>query len=129
MPPTNKDKQSEGIEFEISFYEKLLHEQPRFLQAMRALAELYTKVGRYQDGLELDTGITQLAPDDPVAFYNLACSHSLLNNVANGIQALEKACELGYKDFSFLLKDPDLVNVRADKQFSTLLQNYHTAHE
>jgi hypothetical protein len=36
------------------------------------------------------------------------------------MQALEKAIELGYRDFNWLAKDPDLKNLRAQPAYGEL---------
>jgi hypothetical protein len=50
-------------------------------------------------------------------FYNLACSHALNGDVARAAKALEKALALGYRDFKWLAKDPDLRRLRKDPRY------------
>ena len=49
-----------------------------------------------------------LEPRNPLVFYNLACSYSLTREFDLAVSALEKALSLGYRDFKWLAKDPDL---------------------
>jgi tetratricopeptide (TPR) repeat protein len=53
-------------------------------------------------------------------FYNLACSYSLTGQFERAIAALEKAIALGYHDFAWLAKDPDLKKLRAQPAYKTL---------
>jgi tetratricopeptide (TPR) repeat protein len=115
----------EGLKFnEISFYEKLIKEKPDYVDALTALGDAYTKKGRYYDGLRVDQKLTKLKPHDPIVYYNLACSYSLLKMVRLSLISLRKALILGYADFTFMNKDPDLAFVRRDPRYKKLLSEY-----
>ncbi len=109
------------LDFEISFFEKLVKDKPDFVEALIPLGNAYTKRGLYEKGLEIDTRLAKLRPDDPVMWYNLACSYSLLRMIDSSLKALEKTIRLGYEDFGFMDRDPDLDNVRSDKRYKELL--------
>jgi hypothetical protein len=53
-------------------------------------------------------------------FYNLACSYSLTDQFERAILALDQAIELGYRDFKWLAKDPDLKKLRAQPVFQEI---------
>ena len=108
------------LEFEIKFYENILKDNPDFVEALIALGDAYTKNGRYEEGLKVDQKLAKLKPKDPVVFYNLACSYSLLKELDVSLEALRKAIKLGYDDFSYMQKDLDLENLRQDKRYKTL---------
>lgn len=114
----------DDLDFEITFYERFLQERPDNIEALIALADAYTKRGRHREGLKIDQRLKQLKPNDPVVHYNLACSYSLLGNALSCLRALKKSLELGYRDFSFMEKDPDLAFVRNDPRFKELLSKY-----
>lgn len=116
----NKDREDFG--FEIKFFEDILKERPDFIEALIALGDLYTKAGFYTKGLEADLRLSRLRPDDGVVFYNLACDQSLLNNVDAAFKALTQAIALEYRDWQFMLQDPDLENLRKDSRFPPLLE-------
>lgn len=115
------DENESAVEFEIAFYEKILGERPNFIECMKVLAALYTKTGRYHRGLSLDQRLAELTPVDASVFYNLACSYSLIGDIDKSLESLKKAIELGFTDFRHLKNDPDLVTVRKDKRFYTLI--------
>ena len=104
-------------QFEIAFYENILKNSPGFIEALVALAELYTKEGLYDKGLELDRRLAELRPDDAVIQYNLACSLSLKGDVPAAFGAMKRAILNGYEDFSHLEKDQDLLNLLSDPGF------------
>ena len=111
----------EDIDFEISFYENLLKKKPDFVSALVALGEAYTRRGLYKEGLEIDQRLTKIKPKDPVVYYNLACSYSLLKMPDPSLEALKKAINLGYRDFSYIEKDPDLQYIKDDPRYKKLL--------
>jgi tetratricopeptide (TPR) repeat protein len=114
----------EDIDFEISFYESLLDKNPEFVNALVALGDAYTRKGRYKDGLEIDRRLVKLRPDDPIVYYNLACSYSLLKVPDDCLGALKKAIHLGYHDFSFMDKDPDLEFIKKDPRYKEIVSEY-----
>ena len=114
----------EDLNFEISFYEKLLRKKPDFVNALVALAEAYTRTGRYKEGLKIDQRLVELKPEDPIAHYNLACSYSLLKIADTSLLALKKAIDLGYRDFAFIEKDQDLEFIRKDPRYKELLSKH-----
>ena len=119
----NRDehKKDSNTEFEIEFYEKILEERPDFVEALKVLAELYTKSGKYKKGLQLDKRLVRFLPSDAIVYYNLACSYSLVEDIDNSLKAIKKAIELGYDDFDHMNNDPDLVNLRKDKRAEEIL--------
>lgn len=108
-------------DLEIRFYEDIVKQRPRFFEALSSLGDAYTRKGFYKQGLEVDKRLVTLKPQDPVVHYNLACSLSLVGDIDESLKALKKAVLLGYDDFSYMAKDPDLENVRAHRCFEKFL--------
>ena len=54
----------EESDFEINFFERLVKDNPDFINALMPLAELYTRRGLHEKALGLDLRITQLRPED-----------------------------------------------------------------
>jgi hypothetical protein len=65
----------------------------------------------------VDEQLSRLEPRNPLVFYNLACSYSLIGEVDLAATALDKALALGYRDFKWLAKDPDLRTLRKHPLF------------
>ena len=118
-----RTKAQELLEFEILFYEKLLHAYPQFVDVLVPLAEAYTRRGWYEKGLAIDLQLLKLRGNDPLTWYNVCCSYSLLGRVDDALHALQQAFQLGYTDLAFLSKDPDLENVRRSPKFRQLLES------
>ena len=117
-----RTKSEELLEFEISFYEKLLRAYPDFVDALLPLGDAYTRRGLHEKGLQIDLRLTRLRGDDPLAWYNLACSYSLLERLDEALEALRRSVELGYGDLAHLQKDPDLVNLRQSQKYRQFLE-------
>ena len=68
----------------------------------------------------MDEHLARLEPKNPLVFYNLACSYSLTEEFDRAAFALGQAIELGYRDFKWLARDPDLKKLRAHPAFAEL---------
>jgi len=110
------------LEFEITFFEKLVSDHPNYVDALRPLAEAYTRRGDYEKGLEIDARLVKLLPDDPIARYNLACSFALIEKKEEAFASLEAAVRMGYREFEHLKKDPDLNILHDDPRFQALIR-------
>jgi tetratricopeptide (TPR) repeat protein len=100
------------LDTRIEFMEGLVRRDPDYADALQLLGDHYTQRGRYADGLKVDEHLSRLEPRDPLVFYNLACSYSLTGQFDLAASALQKAIQLGYRDFKWLAKDPDLRELR-----------------
>jgi len=100
------------LDVKIEFIEGLVRREPAYVDALQLLGDHYTQRGRYAEGLKVDERLARLRPDDALVFYNLACSYSLTEQFDRAALALEKALGLGYRDFNWLARDPDLHEFR-----------------
>lgn len=105
-------KEVRDLDVKISFLEGILRRDPCYVDALQLLGDHYTQRGRYDNGLKVDQQLSELEPSNPLVFYNLACSYSLVGQVDLAAVALEKALSLGYSDFKWLARDPDLRSLR-----------------
>ncbi len=105
-------QEQRDLDIEIAFLEGVLRRDPEFVEALQILGDDYTRRGMVEKGLEVDEQLSRLRPDDPLVYYNLACSYSLSERFELAAAALERALELGYRDFKWMSRDPDLRNLR-----------------
>jgi tetratricopeptide (TPR) repeat protein len=116
MPVKSKHKLTPGeqrdLDVRIGFIEGVVRRDPGYVEALQVLGDDYTRRGLYVSGLKVDEQLSQMRPEDPTVQYNLACSYSLTGNFNQAAAALEKALELGYREFKHLAQDPDLVELR-----------------
>lgn len=116
----DKHKKREA-ELELRFLESIARRIPGDTEIMKALAELYTEVGRYEEGLEVDQRLSRVCPHDPLSWYNLGCSLALVGRKDESLDALSKSVELGYDDYDWMKSDQDLSSLWNDPRFESLL--------
>ncbi len=121
MKKLNK-KELSLLKKEASFLAGVAKRCPNDLQTLKVLAELYTKCGEYEKGLEIDQRLVELMPDEPLAWYNLACSYALLKRKDEAFNSLERSIELGYKNLSWLSQDTDLSSLHKDPRFTNIIK-------
>lgn len=115
-----KKKPNTDLEFERSFFEAILADNPHHIDTMIALAEVYTQIGEFKKGLILDQKISKLKPKNAISFYNLACSYSLCGQIEESFKVLKQSIKLGYDDFDHMIGDPDLENLRNHAFFNQI---------
>ena len=106
---------------EIDFLEGVLKRCPSHEPTLEVLGHLYTRAGRYDDGLRMDLEMTRRQPANPEHWYNLACSYALVSRSDDALQALDHAIRLGYRDVEWMLKDGDLKPLHTDPRFRKLV--------
>jgi hypothetical protein len=57
------------------------------------------------------------------AFYNFACTYSLLNNKTLALENLQKSIKAGYEDYMHIQEDSDLDNIRLEPKYVSLIQS------
>lgn len=108
------------LDTKIEFMAGLVRRDPDYVDALQLLGDHYTQRGLFNEGLQVDERLARLEPQNPLVFYNLACSYSLTDHFDRAALALDKALELGYRDFNWLIKDPDLKKLRAQPAYEEL---------
>ncbi len=108
--------------YERFFYENLIRTNPDYDEAYFILADLYTGIGMYEEGLKLDIDLSSKYPDDESVWYNLACSYSLCRKTELAFDALRKAFDLGFSDADLFQTDTDLDNIREDEKYNLMLR-------
>ena len=110
------------LEIRIGFFEGIVRRDPGYVDALQLLGDHYTQRGRYTEGLDVDERLARLEPENPLVFYNLACSCSLTDQFDRAAAALKRAFELGYRDFNWLARDPDLRKLRLHPRYQELAE-------
>jgi len=113
-------KETRELDVKIKFMEGVVRRDPDYVEALQVLGDHYTQRGHYDDGLKVDERLSRLEPRNPLVFYNLACSYSLTGQVDLAADALDKALALGYRDFKWLARDPDLRTLRKHPLYRTI---------
>jgi len=109
--------EKKNLDVEIGFIEGVVRKDPDYIEALQILGDDYTRRGRFEDGLKIDEQLARLRPHDPTVLYNLACSYSLTDRVAEAFDTLHRALAEGYEDFKWMSQDPDLESLRKHPLF------------
>lgn len=112
---------------ELKFLQKISERLPEDIEILQALADLYTKTEKFEEGLVIDQKLSHQLPNDDLVWYNLGCSYALTNHPDEAFDALTRAVELGYADYDWMKTDPDLNKLHSDPRFESLLSWLYTA--
>jgi tetratricopeptide (TPR) repeat protein len=113
-------RETRDLDIKIDFIEGIVRRDPDYVEALQLLGDHYTQRGKFEDGLKVDEKLSRLEPTNPLVFYNLACSYSLTGEIELAAASLRRAILLGYRDFTWLAKDPDLRILRKHPLYRTI---------
>jgi len=115
-------KKRSDVDFEIAFYEGVLAEHPDYVDVLKVIGNLYTARGFFDKGLAVDLKLIRLCPTEAIVFYNLACSYALTADPDQAFLALDRAFDLGYREWRHMETDRDLHAIRNDPRYDSLVQ-------
>jgi tetratricopeptide (TPR) repeat protein len=116
--------QERDLDTKINFLAGIVRRDPDYVDALQLLGDHYTQRG--QEGLKVDERLAQLEPTSSLVFYNLACSYSLTDQFDRALLALDRALDLGYDDFAWLARDPDLKKLRKQPAYEEMKAKIRT---
>jgi len=105
----------------LAFIEGLRKRCPDHVPVLEVLGDMYTRTGRYEEGLAIDLGLVGRDSGNSTYWYNLACSYCRLKQFDECLNALKTAIERGYSDFKWMMRDDDLAGIRQHAGFKQLL--------
>jgi tetratricopeptide (TPR) repeat protein len=121
---TRRLREQSQLDFEIEFLGRVLERDPYLVEALRAQASNLAAKGQYARAFQLDRRLVRLTPESAVAWYNLACSYTILGMIDPAFAALQRSLELGYRLIRRVRRDPDLKALRRDPRFARLLRRF-----
>jgi len=102
------------VDIDVDLLETLL-----FQQGIREINEK-----KYEGSKKIFENVLVLNEKNNLAWYNLACSLSLLGEKEKAIRAIEKSVEFGFEDFAHMMNDEDLKGISNEDGFRVLLQDF-----
>lgn len=87
----------------------------------------YHVAGELEEAAEAYTYYLWAVPNNPIAWYNLGCVYSLLEQTDLAFKALEKAIHYGFERYEAVRGDSDLANLATEPRFTELLENAEAA--
>jgi non-specific serine/threonine protein kinase len=104
----------------IEAFEAHLHQVPEDARARVLLAGSYAADERVDEATrEADLAMV-LRPNDANVHYNAACVFCVMGKKAEGMAALARAWEAGFRDPDWVRRDPDLALLHGDPEFEKL---------
>jgi serine/threonine protein kinase len=93
---------------------------PEDARARILLAAGYATLHRAEDATREASLAMTLRPNDALILYNVACVFTKIDRKADGMAALRKAWETGWRDSQWARRDPSLEPLREDPEFDRL---------
>jgi len=118
---SNEQKEKLFLNAEKEFTNALA-KNPNHVDALLNRGVLYiamNKTNKAEEDLKKALGID---PKNSAIHYNLACLHSINNKLDLAVDSLDSALKNGFNDYDRLRNDPDLKNLRANKEFQKTLE-------
>jgi non-specific serine/threonine protein kinase len=104
----------------IQVLEGHLKKVPEDARGRTLLAADYAKLARVDDALREANLAMALRPDESTVMYNVACVFCQLGRKPEGMDALRKAWNAGFRDPSWARRDPSLALLHDEAEFQKL---------
>ncbi len=117
-----KDDESKARHRAIGLIERALEANPDDARARYMGAANLATVGEKAKAIEWANLALRSSEDEPMLFYNAACTFALLDEHERAIDLLERAVKLGWGDRAWMENDSDLASLRDESRFQALLQ-------
>jgi serine/threonine protein kinase/Tfp pilus assembly protein PilF len=115
-----KDALRNSVLQRIQVLETHLKKVPEDARGRTLLATDYANLDRVEDAMREAHLAMALRPDEATVMYNVACVFCQLGKKPEGLDALRKAWEAGFKDPSWARRDPDLSILHGEPEFEKL---------
>ncbi|HEV8658016.1 MAG TPA: protein kinase [Thermoanaerobaculia bacterium] len=104
----------------VQVLEAQLSKVPEDARARVLLAGDYASMNRSDDAMREANMAMALRPNDALVMYNVACTFCGLGRKDEGLSALRKAYDAGFRDADWTRRDPDLALLRDDPEFERM---------
>jgi non-specific serine/threonine protein kinase len=104
----------------VEALEAHINEVPDDARARMQLAITFASLDREEDAMREARLAMLLRPNEPTVLYNAACTFCMLNRKPEGLEAIRKAWDAGFKDAVWARRDPDLAILHDDPEFKRL---------
>lgn len=106
----------------IASLESALGNSPDPQKILHLLAVYYSIRGLYDRALDRLMKESEMSPDNPRVYYDIACTYSKQGKLRESIRYLERALEKGFHDWDLMKKDHDLDNLKGSPHFHALME-------
>jgi len=112
----------EALDAQTAAMNQALKTQPGSLKLLSLLAQYSAITGRYEEAAAHLKKISEMTPENPEVYYNIACMYSMLGRTDEAEAWIERAMEKGFNKWRLLQTDPDLANLRKTGFYKSLLK-------
>lgn len=122
-PAVRRHAHEAGTRLALKLTDRLAHDVSILIRS----GNQYLQRGEYDEAIRDYMTAIAFDGDNVVAHYNIACAYALRGKKGDdtlALEALEKALQLGFRDFEHIEKDKDLDPIRADPRFTLLIEKY-----
>ncbi|MCB9058614.1 MAG: protein kinase [Calditrichae bacterium] len=116
-----KEKHDDILQKLLDVYPKYLAQHPEDARSHIYYAIDLATVGRNEEAKNEAEKALQLSPDDPLMYYNAACSYARMNETKLAINALKNSVAKGLEDYEWIKRDTDLENIRKEPEYLELM--------
>ncbi len=95
-------------------------EDPAFREAFDSGIRLLQEK-KFDESVAAFKKCIELRPDDPTAYYNIACAFSLKGDADKAFEWLERAIDKGFDDVGHMARDTDLDPIRKDPRYKDMI--------
>jgi len=95
---------------------------PEDVRARILLSNNYAAVGRPSEAAAQIEKAVAMRPNDANVLYNAACTYSIMKMKPEGLMMLAKATEVGFSDYEWVSRDPDLAALHDEAEFKAILE-------
>ena len=108
----------------FAYYKRANILDPNNYNASLNVGILHHLMKQYDTAIFYIQNAIKINPRNAKAYFDLACSYALSNRPDQAILYLRQALERGFRNYDFLLTDPDLAGLKNYKEFQALLDKY-----
>ena len=108
----------------FSYYRTAVKMDSTYPNAVMNLGLLYHSLTQYDSAIVYIQNAIRQKPANGKAYYQLATSYALNNQVVPAVQSLKQAFEKGFKNYDVLINDSDLDGLKNDEEFKALIKKY-----
>jgi adenylate cyclase len=118
----NLSKFSEAVQRQLDMYPRYLSQHPDDARAYIFYAQTLAKVKQVEKAKEMGNRAYELAPNDALMLYNLACLFSRLEEKKIAVDYFRKALESGYQNYEWVKRDTDFDSIRNEPGYIELMK-------
>ena len=105
-------------------YRKALAAKSDFIPVLNNMGFIYMQRSDYRTAVSFFKKIVEIQPSHASAYYNIACIYALENQKGEALSYFEEALKNGFTNWSHIMSDGDLQNIRGTGGFKRLKEKY-----